>query len=130
MYYDRRRRQAFYKPGGQVCVTQHPISKSQNKKSRKFRPKREGSYLVITNRSPTTYDIADPAKPDEVLGTYHSSALRAYELPVCRDSGTIVPVRRRADQRNIVLTLRRDVVRARGGVCNRTVFRARHIVAV
>ncbi|GBN77661.1 hypothetical protein AVEN_128466-1 [Araneus ventricosus] len=57
-------------------------------------PKREGPYLVITNRSPTTYDIADPAKPDEVLGTYHSSALRAYELPVSRDSRTIVPLRR------------------------------------
>ncbi|GBM89956.1 Transposon Tf2-6 polyprotein [Araneus ventricosus] len=95
MYYDRRRRQAFYKPGDQVWVTLHPISKSQNKKSRKFMPKREGPYLVITNRSPTTYDIADPAKPDEVLGTYHSSALRAYELPVSRDSGTIVPLRRR-----------------------------------
>ncbi|GBN50307.1 Protein NYNRIN [Araneus ventricosus] len=95
MYYDRRRRQAFYTPGDQVWVTLHPISKSQNKKSRKFMPKREGPYLVITNRSPTTYDIADPAKPDEVLGTYHSSALRAYELPVSRDSGTIVPLRRR-----------------------------------
>ncbi|GBN17616.1 Transposon Ty3-I Gag-Pol polyprotein, partial [Araneus ventricosus] len=43
--------------------------------------------------APTTYDIADPAKPDEVLGTYHSSALRAYELPVSRDSGTIAPLR-------------------------------------
>ncbi|GBM00598.1 hypothetical protein AVEN_77396-1 [Araneus ventricosus] len=59
-------------------------------------PKYEGSYLVITNRSPTTYDIADPAKPDEVLGTYRSSALRAYELPVSRDSGTVAPPRRRS----------------------------------
>ncbi|KAF8794855.1 hypothetical protein HNY73_002777 [Argiope bruennichi] len=56
--------------------------------------KREGPYLVVTNRSPTTYDIADPAKPDEVLGTYHNSALRAYELPVARDSGIVSPLRR------------------------------------
>ncbi|GBO19924.1 hypothetical protein AVEN_100151-1 [Araneus ventricosus] len=80
-YYDRRRRQAFYKPGDQVIwVTLHPINKSQNRKSRKFMPRREGPYLVITNRSLITYDIADPAKPDEVLGTCHISTLRAYEL--------------------------------------------------
>ncbi|GBL93549.1 hypothetical protein AVEN_59732-1 [Araneus ventricosus] len=35
-----------------------------------------------------------------------------------------------ANQRNIVLTLRRDVVRARGGVCNRTAFRALHLLDV
>ncbi|KAF8785925.1 Retrovirus-related Pol polyprotein like [Argiope bruennichi] len=94
-YYDHRRRQVFYKPGDLVWVTLHPVSKSQNKKSRKFMPKREGPYLVVTNRSPTTYDITDPAKPDEVLWTYHSSALRAYELPVARDSGIVAPLRRR-----------------------------------
>ncbi|KAF8789997.1 Retrovirus-related Pol polyprotein like [Argiope bruennichi] len=63
-YYDRRRRQVFYKP-------------------------------VVTNRSPTTCEIADPAKPDEVLGTYHSSALRAYELPVATNSGIVAPLLRR-----------------------------------
>ncbi|KAF8788036.1 hypothetical protein HNY73_009573 [Argiope bruennichi] len=94
-YYDRRRRQVFYKQGDLVWVTLHPVSKSQNKKSRKFMPKREGPYLVVTNRSPTMYDIADPAKPDVALGTYHSSALRAYKLPVARDSGIVAPLRRR-----------------------------------
>ncbi|KAF8790279.1 Transposon Ty3-I Gag-Pol polyprotein like [Argiope bruennichi] len=78
-----------------VLVTLHPVSKSQNKKSRKFIPKWEGPYLVVTNRSPTMYDIADPSKPDEVLGTYHSSALRVYELPVVRGSGIVAPLRRR-----------------------------------
>ncbi|GBN35337.1 hypothetical protein AVEN_228210-1 [Araneus ventricosus] len=58
-------------------------------------PKREGPYLVITNRSPTTYEIADPAKPDEVLGIYHSSALRVYELLISRDSRIAAPLRRR-----------------------------------
>ncbi|GBM08851.1 hypothetical protein AVEN_57406-1 [Araneus ventricosus] len=93
-HYGLRRRQAFYKPGDQVWVTLHPISKSQNKKSRKFMPKREGPYLVITNPAPTTYDIADTAKLDEVLGTYHSLALRDYGLPVSRESGTVAPLRR------------------------------------
>ncbi|GBO32371.1 hypothetical protein AVEN_22761-1 [Araneus ventricosus] len=94
-YYDRRRRQVFYKSGDQVWVTLHPISKSQNKESRKFMPKRERPYLVITNSSPNTFDIADLARPDEVLGTYSSSALRAYELPVSIDSGTAAPLRSR-----------------------------------
>ncbi|KAF8785780.1 Transposon Tf2-9 polyprotein like [Argiope bruennichi] len=48
---------------------------------------------VVTNLSPTMYDIADPAKPDEGLATYNSSAVRAYELPVARDSGIVAPLR-------------------------------------
>ncbi|GBN87072.1 hypothetical protein AVEN_63554-1 [Araneus ventricosus] len=35
-------------------------------------------------------------------GTYHSSALRAYELPASRDSGTIAPLRRRGFNRCVV----------------------------
>ncbi|GBN67128.1 Retrovirus-related Pol polyprotein from transposon 297 [Araneus ventricosus] len=58
----------------------------------------EGTYNKVASRyyfpGMRKYN-ADPAKPDEVLGTYHSSALRAYELPVSRDSGTIAPLRRR-----------------------------------
>ncbi|GBN50370.1 hypothetical protein AVEN_2444-1 [Araneus ventricosus] len=62
-------------------------------------PRLEGPYLVIINRSPTTPD-EDPAKPDEVLRTYHISALRAYELPVSIDSGTVAPLRRRGRPKN------------------------------
>ncbi|GFT32101.1 uncharacterized protein NPIL_671981 [Nephila pilipes] len=62
-------------------------------------PKRDGTYLVLTNHSPTTYDIADPAKSDEVLEAYLNSALRAYELPVSRDSGTVVSIWRRGRPR-------------------------------
>ncbi|GBM35753.1 Retrovirus-related Pol polyprotein from transposon 17.6 [Araneus ventricosus] len=58
----------------------------------------EGTYNKVASRyyfpGMRKYN-ADPAKPNEVLGTYHSSALRAYELPVSRDSGTIAPLRRR-----------------------------------
>ncbi|GFW57192.1 transposon Ty3-I Gag-Pol polyprotein [Trichonephila clavipes] len=58
--FDRRRRK--YKPGDKVWVTIHPINR--NNKSRKFMPKREGPYLILTLRSPVTYEIADPANPD------------------------------------------------------------------
>ncbi|GFT09874.1 uncharacterized protein NPIL_432681 [Nephila pilipes] len=53
------------------------------------------SGSVIINRSTTTRDITEPSKQAEALGTYHSSALRANELPVSRDSGTVAPLRRR-----------------------------------
>ncbi|GFU77888.1 transposon Ty3-I Gag-Pol polyprotein [Trichonephila clavipes] len=72
--FDRRRRK-YYKPGDKVWVTIHPINRN---KSRKFMPKREGPYLILTLRSPVTYEIADPANPDQTLGTYHVSALKDY----------------------------------------------------
>ncbi|GFW70140.1 transposon Tf2-9 polyprotein [Trichonephila clavipes] len=65
--FDRRRRIKYYKPGDKVWVIIHPISR--NNMSRKFMPKREGPYLILTLRSPVTYEIADPANPDQVLGT-------------------------------------------------------------
>ncbi|GFW56327.1 transposon Tf2-9 polyprotein [Trichonephila clavipes] len=74
--FDRRRRRKYYKPGDKVWVTIHPLSR--NNRSRKFMPKREGPYLILTLRSPVTYEIADPANPDQVLGTYHVSALKDY----------------------------------------------------
>ncbi|GFW49705.1 retrovirus-related Pol polyprotein from transposon 297 [Trichonephila clavipes] len=71
--FDRRRRK-YYKPGDKVWVTIRPISR--NNRSRKFMPKREGPYLILTLRSPVTYEIADPANPNQTLGTCHVSALR------------------------------------------------------
>lgn len=65
-------------------------------------PKREGPYVVITNRSPTTYDIADPASPDQPLGTYHVSALKTYYEPqVKRDTGPVAPLKRRGRPKKI-----------------------------
>lgn len=65
-------------------------------------PKREGPYLVITNRSPTTYDVADPATPDEVLGTYHTNMMRPYELPPSKNKGPVTPIRRRGRPRTVI----------------------------
>ncbi|GFT37289.1 hypothetical protein NPIL_421781 [Nephila pilipes] len=43
-----------------------------------------------------TYEIADPANPDQVLGTYHISALKDYhESGVERDTGPVAPLRKR-----------------------------------
>ncbi|GFW38055.1 retrovirus-related Pol polyprotein from transposon 297 [Trichonephila clavipes] len=90
--FDRRRK--YYKPGDKVWVTIHPINR--NNRSRKFMPKREGPYLILTLRSPVTYEIADPANPDQALGTYHVSALKDYQEPETkRNTGFVAPLRKR-----------------------------------
>ncbi|GFW43502.1 retrovirus-related Pol polyprotein from transposon 412 [Trichonephila clavipes] len=92
--FDRRRRRKYYKPGDKVWVTIHPIS--LNNRSRKFMPKREGPYLILTLRSPVTYEIAYPANPDQTLETYHVSALKDYQEPdTQRNTGFVAPLRKR-----------------------------------
>ncbi|XP_035219327.1 uncharacterized protein LOC118192458 [Stegodyphus dumicola] len=103
-YFDKRRRQTYCQPSDKVWITIHPISKPIHKKSKKFMPKREGPYLVITNRSPTTYDIADPATSDQVLGTYHTNMMRPYKLPPSKDQGPVTPIRKRGKPRKIELS--------------------------
>ncbi|GFV89380.1 transposon Tf2-9 polyprotein [Trichonephila clavipes] len=92
--FDRGRRRKYYKPGDKVWVTIHPISR--NNRSRKFLPKREGPYLILTFRSPVTYEIADPVNPDQALGTYYVSALKDYQEPETeRNTGFVAPLRKR-----------------------------------
>ncbi|GFX18729.1 transposon Tf2-11 polyprotein [Trichonephila clavipes] len=91
--FDRRRRRKYYKPGDNVWVTIHPISR--NNRSRKFMPKRECLYLILTLRLPVTYEIADPANPDQTLGTY-VSAIKDYEEPETeRNTGCVAPLKQR-----------------------------------
>ncbi|GFY01665.1 hypothetical protein TNCV_2608481 [Trichonephila clavipes] len=59
-------------------------------------PKREGPYLILTLRSPVTYEIDDLANPDQALGTYLISALKDYqESETERNTGTVAPLRKR-----------------------------------
>ncbi|GFT51054.1 hypothetical protein TNCV_4490351 [Trichonephila clavipes] len=49
-----------------------------------------------TLRSPVTYEIADPANPDQVLGTYHVSFLKDYHEPETeRNTRFVAPLRKR-----------------------------------
>ncbi|GFS52166.1 hypothetical protein NPIL_194471 [Nephila pilipes] len=62
---------------------------------KKFMPKKESPYLILTLRSPVKYEIADPTNPDQVLGTY-ISALKDYHEPgVERDTRHLAPLRKR-----------------------------------
>ncbi|GBM27847.1 Retrovirus-related Pol polyprotein from transposon 297 [Araneus ventricosus] len=92
-YFDKNRRPIYYQPGDKVWVTLHPKSSRSDKRSKKFYPKRKGPYLVVTNRSPTTYDLSDPSTPDQVIGTYHTNMLKPYELPPEKNTNPVVPIK-------------------------------------
>ncbi|KAF8778216.1 Retrovirus-related Pol polyprotein like [Argiope bruennichi] len=94
IYYDKNRKQVFYSPGEKVWVTSHPISNKFKRKTSKFAPRRDGPYIILTQRSPTTYEIASPSDPSTSLGTYHTSALRSYSRNMEADT-PLHPIRKR-----------------------------------
>ncbi|GFU49007.1 integrase catalytic domain-containing protein [Trichonephila clavipes] len=96
-FYDKRHRPGpLYHPGDKVWVTLHPLSNAAHKKTAKFMPKRDGPYIIVTQRSPTTYEVANPNNPREVLGPYHSSALRPC---VDKEATPVMPLRKRGRPR-------------------------------
>ncbi|GFS75248.1 integrase catalytic domain-containing protein [Trichonephila clavipes] len=86
-FYDKRHRPGrLYHPGDKVWVTLHHLSNA------KFLPKRDGSYIIVTHRSPTTYEVTNPNNPHQVLGPYHSSALR---LCIDKEATPVMPLRKK-----------------------------------
>ncbi|GFV00786.1 gag-Pol polyprotein [Trichonephila clavipes] len=92
--YDKNRRRVYYSPGDKVWVTLHPISNAKNKKTSKFMPKRDGPYLILTQKSPTSYVIASLTNPSEpiYIATYHTSALTPFKD---MDTSPVAPLRKR-----------------------------------
>lgn len=79
-YADKKRQEGpKFKPGDKVWVSLHPVSKGPQFKTSKFMPKRDGPYVIVTTRSPTTFEIANPNDPGKILGKYHISALKPYQ---------------------------------------------------
>ncbi|GFY31064.1 transposon Tf2-6 polyprotein [Trichonephila clavipes] len=120
--YDKNRRPVYYSPGDKVWVTLHPISNAKNKKTSKFMLKRDGPYLILTQKSPTSYVIASLANPSEPIATYHTSAL----TPV-KDINTspVAPLRKRGRPRKVTSTSQNKHVpspsTATTAVSNRTI---------
>ncbi|GFT94644.1 transposon Tf2-6 polyprotein [Trichonephila clavipes] len=120
--YDKNSRPVYYSPGDKVWVTLHPISSAKNKKTSKFMPKRDGPYLILTQKSPTSYVIASLANPSEPIATYHTSAL----TPV-KDINTspVAPLRKRGRPRKVTSTSQNKHVpspsTATTAVSNRTI---------
>ena len=56
-------------------------------------PKQDGPYVIMSTRSPATFEIANPNEPDKILGKYHVSALKPYqERKQFQTSDRVTPV--------------------------------------
>ncbi|GFX74340.1 retrovirus-related Pol polyprotein from transposon 412 [Trichonephila clavipes] len=78
-YADKSRRPSpNYKVNDLVWVKLHPLSKASQNRSAKLMPRRDGPYILLSQRSPTTFVVASCDKPDELLGVYHTSALTPF----------------------------------------------------
>ncbi|GFU29831.1 transposon Tf2-6 polyprotein [Trichonephila clavipes] len=75
-YADKKRKAApTYQPGEHVFVASHPLSNAAQGRSAKLMPRRDGPYVILTQRSPSSYEIASLDNPGVPLGVYHTSAL-------------------------------------------------------
>ncbi|GBM70318.1 hypothetical protein AVEN_102654-1 [Araneus ventricosus] len=77
--FDRHRRPLYLSPRDEVWVTIHPVSKSHSDITVQFVPNREGSCLILTQKSPTIYGVSRLDSSDEPLGTYHFSTLHPVQ---------------------------------------------------
>ncbi|GFV85249.1 hypothetical protein TNCV_928801 [Trichonephila clavipes] len=92
-YADKKRNTApTYQPGEHVFVASHPLSNAAQGRSAKLMPRRDGPYVILTQRSPSSYEIASLDNPGEPLGVYHTSAL----TPCNNDKvKPLIPLRKR-----------------------------------
>ncbi|GFS87233.1 uncharacterized protein NPIL_237751 [Nephila pilipes] len=75
-YADKKRKAApSYQPGEHVFVASHPLSNAAQGRSAKLMPRRDGPYGILTQRSPSSYEIASLDNTGVPLGVYHTSAL-------------------------------------------------------
>ncbi|GFW05611.1 retrovirus-related Pol polyprotein from transposon 412 [Trichonephila clavipes] len=81
-----------------VWVKLHPLSNASQNRSAKLMPRRDGPYIVLSQRSPTTFVVASCDKPDEPLGVYHTSALTPF-LNGTEIQSPVVPLKKRGRPR-------------------------------
>ncbi|GFX73378.1 hypothetical protein TNCV_1469981 [Trichonephila clavipes] len=92
-YADKKRKTApTYQPGEHVFVASHPLSNAAQGRSAKLMPHRDGPYVILTQRSPSSYEIASLDNPGEPLGVYHTSALTPCNNEKVKP---LVPLRKR-----------------------------------
>ncbi|GFW92231.1 uncharacterized protein TNCV_3541171 [Trichonephila clavipes] len=67
-YADKKRKDApTYQPGEHVFVASHPLSNAAQGRSAKLMPRRDGPYVILTQRSPSSYHIASLDNPGNLL---------------------------------------------------------------
>ncbi|GFU56901.1 transposon Tf2-8 polyprotein [Trichonephila clavipes] len=101
-YADKKRKAApKYQPGENVFVASHPLSNAAQGRSAKLMPRRDGPYVILTQRSPSSCEIASLDNPGEPLGVYHNSAL----APCNNDKvKPLIPLRKRGLPPKVPLT--------------------------
>ncbi|GFW60485.1 hypothetical protein TNCV_943521 [Trichonephila clavipes] len=101
-YADKKRKAApTYQPGEQIFVASHPLSNAAQGRSAKLMPRRDGLYVILTQRSPSYYEIASLDNPGEPLGVYHTSAL----TPCNNDKvKPLIPLRKRGRPAKVLQT--------------------------
>ncbi|KAJ8730345.1 hypothetical protein PYW07_017383 [Mythimna separata] len=99
-YVDKQRREdPGYNPGELVLATTHTLSNALRGVSNKFAPRRDGPYIIKKRHGPSSYEIADPQKPDVVIGVYHASALVPYVGESSMLPAPVQPLRKRGRPR-------------------------------
>ncbi|GFV29195.1 uncharacterized protein TNCV_4602271 [Trichonephila clavipes] len=73
-------------------------SKASQNRSAKLMPRRDGPYIVLSQRSPITFVLASCDKPDEPLGLYHTSAVTS-SLNGTETQSPVVPLKKRGKPR-------------------------------
>ncbi|GFS53200.1 transposon Tf2-11 polyprotein [Trichonephila clavipes] len=67
-YADKKRKAApTYQPGGHVFVASHPLTNAAQGRSAKLMPRRDGPYVILRQRSPSSYEIASLDNPGNLL---------------------------------------------------------------
>ncbi|GFU25988.1 uncharacterized protein TNCV_5104771 [Trichonephila clavipes] len=92
-YADKKRTTApTYQPGEHVFLASHPLSNAAHGRSAKLMPRRDGPYVILTQRSSSSCEIASLDNPGKPLGVYHTSAL----TPCNNDKvKPLIPLRKR-----------------------------------
>ncbi|GFV69282.1 retrovirus-related Pol polyprotein from transposon 412 [Trichonephila clavipes] len=94
-YADKKRKTVCaptYQPGEHVFVASHPLSNAAQGRSAKLMPHIDSPFVILTQRSPSSYEIASLDNPGEPLGVYHTSAL----TPCNNDKvKPLIPLRKR-----------------------------------
>ncbi|GFT05056.1 transposon Tf2-9 polyprotein [Trichonephila clavipes] len=92
-YADKKRKKApIYQPGEHVFVASHTLSNAPQGRSAKLMPRRDSPCVILTQRSPSSFEIAILDNPGEPLGVYHTSAL----TPCNNDKvKPLIPLRKR-----------------------------------
>lgn len=99
-YVDQQRREdPGYNPGDLILATTHSLSNASRGVSNKFTPRRDGPYVIKKRHGPSSYEIADPHKPEVVIGVYHSSALVPYVGRSITLPAPVQPLRKRGRPR-------------------------------